>query len=418
VSLVPDHTDPDRRDAAVEGDTVPADPSRGDHPTVSDPEATEHADLADVVADAAAPEDHAAIAVGDVHAGHDAAAGGPMHVEEVATATSPDEAPPSDSGDTAQLEDAPDAHAGLAAGDPELGEPGSGDDDTAPTATAEPAPSPDEVDLAAGGEELAAGEDAPDEPGEDLDDLLGLAGAAGAGDGDETAADDAAEPAAPAEDDGAEPAAPAVRRRPRSLEDVRDQKELARLVGDWYVVHTYAGYEQRVKDNLLSRVEALEADDRIFEVVIPTEEVTEYKKGKKTTAQKKFLPGYVLVRMEMDDEVWGIVRHTPAVTGFVGSPGTRPVPLPLKEVASTLKLPAEYVEEVETAEAAAPETTKVVAEIDLEVGETVRVTGGPFADFTGTIADINLDQAKLKVLVSVFGRETPLELPFDNVAKL
>jgi transcription termination/antitermination protein NusG len=259
---------------------------------------------------------------------------------------------------------------------------------------------------------------------DDLDDLLGLAGADEAPGATAVPSDeDQPEPTPETADDAvatgdATPAAPAVRRRPRSLADVRDQKDLARLLGDWYVVHTYAGYEQRVKDNLLSRVEALEADDRIFEVVIPTEEVTEYKKGKKTVAQKKFLPGYVLVRMEMDDEVWGIVRHTPAVTGFVGSPGTRPVPLPLKEVAGTLKLPAEYVEPTEVDETAAPESTKAVAEIDLEVGETVRVTGGPFADFTGTIADINLDQAKLKVLVSVFGRETPLELPFDNVAKL
>jgi transcription termination/antitermination protein NusG len=260
-------------------------------------------------------------------------------------------------------------------------------------------------------------EDAAEASADDLDDLLGLAGA-------EEAAPDAPEASAetseapPAETPADEPAAPVRRPRPKSLADVRDQKELARLPGDWYVVHTYSGYEQRVKDNLANRVEALEAEDRIFEVVIPTEEVTEYKKGKKTTAQKKFLPGYVLVRMDMDDEVWGIVRHTPAVTGFVGSPGTRPVPLPLREVASTLKLPAEYVEEVEQAEAAPTESTKVTAEIDLEVGETVRVTGGPFADFTGTIAEINLDQAKLKVLVSVFGRETPLELPFDTVAKL
>ncbi len=213
-----------------------------------------------------------------------------------------------------------------------------------------------------------------------------------------------------------EPSVP--RPRPRTIEDVRDQKELARLSGDWYVVHTYAGYEQRVKDNLLNRVESLEAEDRIYEVVIPTEEVTEYKKGKKTISQKKFLPGYVLVRMEMDDELWGIVRHTPAVTGFVGSPGTRPVPLPLREVGTTLKLPAVYVEEVAPDPDAPQEPAKVVAEIDLEVGETVRVTTGPFADFTGTIAEINLDQAKLKVMVSVFGRETPLELPFDNVAKL
>jgi transcription termination/antitermination protein NusG len=264
--------------------------------------------------------------------------------------------------------------------------------------------------------ELATDPDAGE--GDDLDDLLGFAGAEVADDAPVATEADTEETAGEPPAEAAQEAAPVRRGRPRSLEDVRDQKELARLFGDWYVVHTYAGYEQRVKDNLLSRVEALEAEDRIFEVVIPTEEVTEYKKGKKTVAQKKFLPGYVLVRMDMDDEVWGIVRHTPAVTGFVGSPGTRPVPLPLKEVAATLKLPAEYVEEVEVEEGAAPQPEKVQAEIDLEVGETVRVTGGPFADFTGTIAEINLDQAKLKVLVSVFGRETPLELPFDNVAKL
>jgi len=257
--------------------------------------------------------------------------------------------------------------------------------------------------------------------GDDLDDLLGMAGAgpettAAPADDAQAAPETGAAEAAPAPD--AAEAAPARPRRPRSLEDVRDQKDLARLLGDWYVVHTYSGYEQRVKDNLANRVEALEAEDRVFEVVIPTEEVTEYKKGKKTVSQKKFLPGYVLVRAMMDDEVWGIVRHTPAVTGFVGSPGTRPVPLPLKEVAETLRIPVEVVEEAPTEEGAEAVPSKVVAEIDLEVGETVRVTGGPFADFTGTISEINLDQAKLKVLVSVFGRETPLELPFDNVAKL
>ncbi len=281
--------------------------------------------------------------------------------------------------------------------------------------------------------EDVAGDDAPQGPdperevapepeagADDLDELLGYAGAEDQAEvrADATDAADASEAPEPAAEEPAAPAAPARRSRPKSLEEVRDQKELARLPGDWYVVHTYSGYEQRVKDNLANRVEALEAEDRVYEVVIPTEEVTEYKKGKKTTAQKKFLPGYVLVRAEMDDEVWGIVRHTPAVTGFVGSPGTRPVPLPLREVASTLKLPAEYVEEVDQPEAAPAEPAKVTAEIDLEVGETVRVTGGPFADFTGTIAEINLDQAKLKVLVSVFGRETPLELPFDTVAKL
>lgn len=267
--------------------------------------------------------------------------------------------------------------------------------------------------------------------GDDLDDLLDIAG----GDaypepGDELPAEHTASELAPATAD--EPAASgeqqapsdaaggttatAVRPRPRSVEQVVDQQDLKRMLGDWYVVHTYAGYEQRVKDNLLTRVDSLDAHDRIFEVVIPTEEVTEFKKGKKTVVQKKFLPGYVLVRLEMDDETWGIVRHTPAVTGFVGSPGSRPVPLSLKEVAGTLKIPEEVVEVVEGEQPAAPEKPEV--DIDLEVGETIRVTTGPFADFTGTISEINVDQAKLKVLVSVFGRETPLELPFDNVAKL
>ncbi|MEY3019549.1 MAG: transcription termination/antitermination protein NusG [Actinomycetota bacterium] len=220
----------------------------------------------------------------------------------------------------------------------------------------------------------------------------------------------------------ADDAATAVpsRPRPRSLTDVLDQRDLARLGGDWYVVHTYAGYEQRVKDNLENRIESLDAYDRIYEVVIPTEEVTEYKKGKKTVSQRKFLPGYVLVRMLLDDDAWGIVRHTPAVTGFVGSPGSPPNPLSLREVASMLRIPAEHIEEtaVETAPRAGEVPGRAAAEIDLEVGETVRVTTGPFADFTGTIDEINLDQAKLKVLVSVFGRETPLELPFDTVAKL
>jgi transcription termination/antitermination protein NusG len=257
--------------------------------------------------------------------------------------------------------------------------------------------------------------------GDDLDDLLGLAGAGDDEDAEPLTAVDPDVPAAPADVPSAEEVPvpePTIRRRPRSLAEVRDKKDLARLVGDWYVVHTYAGYEQRVKDNLENRVETLDAHDKVFEVVIPTEEVTEYKKGKKTVVQRKFLPGYVLVRMDMDDETWGIVRHTPNITGFVGSSGSRPVPLPLREVAATLQLPDEIVEVSESDEAAAPEPERQVAEIDLEVGETVRVTSGPFADFTGTISEINLDQAKLKVLVSVFGRETPLELPFDNVAKL
>ena len=281
-------------------------------------------------------------------------------------------------------------------------------------------PEPDEALVEEAAEDAAA-----DAPEDDLDDLLDLAGA----DTEQPAASPAPEPggepsgavSAPADDvaDGETESEGAVvlTRRPRSLVDVQDKKDLMRLPGDWYVVHTYAGYEQRVKDNLESRIEALGADDRVYEVVIPTTEVTEFKQGKKQTVQKKFLPGYVLVRMEMDDEAWGLVRHTPAVTGFVGAPGNRPVPLSLREVASTLKIPDEVVvveEGDEDADTGKPD----VAEIDLEVGETVRVTSGPFADFTGTIAEINLDQSKLRVLVSVFGRETLVELPFDNVAKI
>ncbi len=279
---------------------------------------------------------------------------------------------------------------------------------------------------------------------DELDDLLGMAGAE---DSEEPAAAPAAIAVPDVNDDGADaavsdapegdaPAAvataegvtdeapveevvPARPRRPSKIADVRDQTELRRMIGKWFVVHTYAGYEQRVKDNLTNRIDTYDAWDRILEIVIPTEEVTEYKKGKKVVSDKKFLPGYVLVRMDMDDDTWGIVRHTPAVTGFVGANGVKPVPLSVREVASTLKIPKEYIEETEvTADAAASTPEKVQIDIDMEVGETVRVTTGPFADFTGTIAEINLDQAKLRVLVSVFGRETPIEIPFDNVASI
>jgi transcription termination/antitermination protein NusG len=314
----------------------------------------------------------------------------------------------------------------LLEGEDHLAVPADGTD--APEGTVADADPTTDAGVADATSEVSAEEASADEPsdgasgdGDDLDDLLGLAGAGDDADAEPLTAVDPDVPAAPADVPPADEVPvpePTVRRRPRSLAEVRDKKELARLVGDWYVVHTYAGYEQRVKDNLENRVETLDAHDKVFEVVIPTEEVTEYKKGKKTVVQRKFLPGYVLVRMDMDDETWGIVRHTPNITGFVGSSGSRPVPLPLREVAATLQLPDEIVEVSESDEAAAPEPERQVAEIDLEVGETVRVTSGPFADFTGTISEINLDQAKLKVLVSVFGRETPLELPFDNVAKL
>jgi len=299
------------------------------------------------------------------------------------------------------------------------------DDDEAVTAAADDAAT--DEDAVATDEGVATDEVKDDAVGDDLDDLLGLAGAddvesaataeADADTSDDTEAtetteDDADDADAPVVDE-----APARRRRPESMEDVRDRRDLIRLAGDWFVVHTYSGYEQRVKDNLTNRIEALAAEDRIFELVIPTEEVTEFKKGKKQVSEKKFLPGYVLIRMELDDETWNIVRHTPAVTGFVGATASKPVPLSLREVAATLKIPDRLEETVE-GEEPVEETKPQVREIDLEEGETVRVTTGPFADFTGTIAEINLDQAKLRVMVSVFGRETPLEMPFEQVAKI
>ncbi|HSJ43285.1 MAG TPA: transcription termination/antitermination protein NusG [Euzebyales bacterium] len=177
------------------------------------------------------------------------------------------------------------------------------------------------------------------------------------------------------------------------------------MPGDYYVVHTYSGYEQRVKANLENRITSMNMEDQIFEVIIPTEDAVEIKGGKKQNVKRKVFPGYVLVRMDLDDDSWYVVRNTPAVTGFVGPPGARPVPLSYREVEAILAEP----EEGETA---------VVTKVDYEVNENVRVTSGPFADFTGTISEINADASKLKVLVSIFGRETPVELGFDQVAKL
>ncbi|MFN2557194.1 MAG: transcription termination/antitermination protein NusG [Nitriliruptorales bacterium] len=273
-----------------------------------------------------------------------------------------------------------------------------------------------------------------DTSADELDMLLDLAGAdhpsavltdTSAGDGPdsttdavEVSRDSGTEAVASLEETGVEegPASEALRLVPRTSADVRDKRDLMRLPGDWYVVHTYSGYEQRVRDNLESRVRALGLEERIYEVVIPTEEVTEFKKGKKQVVQKKVFPGYVLVRMDMDKETWGVVRNTPAVTGFVGTAGSEPLPLSIREVAEILRIPEEA--KVEAAEEVEEEVAEPAAEVDLDIDETVRVTAGPFADFTGTIAEINLDQHKLKVLVSIFGRETPVELGFDQVAKL
>ena len=179
--------------------------------------------------------------------------------------------------------------------------------------------------------------------------------------------------------------------------------------GAWYVVHSYAGYENKVKSNLESRMASMNMEDRIFEVVIPLEDVVEYKGGKKVTVQKKVFPGYLLCRADLDDDAWSVVRQTPGVTGFVG-PGTKPTPLSRAEVESILQVNTDTV--------GGGATKQRRPRLEHEIGETVRVKEGPFADFTGEVSEINEDQLKLKVLVNIFGRETPVELEFSQVAKL
>ncbi len=178
--------------------------------------------------------------------------------------------------------------------------------------------------------------------------------------------------------------------------------------GRWYVVHTYSGYENKVRSNMGNVVASRGIEDRVFEVVIPMEDVVEFKGGKKVTVQKKVFPGYLLVRCDLDDDTWGAIRNTPGVTGFVG-PGTKPTPLSRREVENILQVKVEGAE--------AP-TKRSRPRLEYEVDETVRVKEGPFADFSGQIAEINEDQLKLKVLVNIFGRETPVELEFSQVAKL
>ncbi len=186
--------------------------------------------------------------------------------------------------------------------------------------------------------------------------------------------------------------------------------ELRRLPGDWYVVHSYAGYENRVRTNLESRTQSLNMEDFIYQIEVPTHEVIEIKGGKRQQVQEKVLPGYILVRMDLTDESWAAVRNTPGVTGFVGL-SSKPSPLSLDEVATLLApVPAEKaIKKAETMRAAA---------VDFEVGQSVTVMDGPFATLPATVSEINPDTQKLKVLVSIFGRETPVELSFDQVSKI
>jgi transcription termination/antitermination protein NusG len=186
-------------------------------------------------------------------------------------------------------------------------------------------------------------------------------------------------------------------------------RQLRAMPGDWYVIHSYAGYENRVKTNLENRISSLNMEDYIFQIEVPVHNVTEIKQGKRQQVSEKVLPGYILVRLELTDESWAVVRNTPGVTGFVGL-SSRPSPLSLHEVASLLA--PEPEEQVKQAEA------KAAPKVDYEVGESVTVMDGPFATLPATVNEINADTQKLKVLVSIFGRETPVELSFEQVAKI
>jgi transcription termination/antitermination protein NusG len=180
--------------------------------------------------------------------------------------------------------------------------------------------------------------------------------------------------------------------------------------GRWFVVHTQSGYEKKVKQNLEARIHSMNAEEAVYEVVIPMEDYADFKNGKRIVAQRKMFPGYLLVRAELDDTAWFVIRNTPGVTGFVGQSrqGQKPTPLTRREVLTFLSAKGDGAE--------APARAK--PRLEYEVGESVRVKEGPFADFSGEIAEINADHMKLKVLVNIFGRETLVEMDFSQVAKL
>jgi len=275
--------------------------------------------------------------------------------------------------------------------------------DTADPDGEESTPAPEQADVDSAPEtvvEESAPSTAEDEPAEDEPAE------------DEPAEDEPAEDE-PAEDEPAEdePAPEAVVEEGVEEEGEEEEAEEALppaspydLPGGWYVVHSYSGYENKVQANLGTRIKSMHMEDSIFDIVIPMEEVVEIKSGRKVTVDRKQFPGYILVRMYMDDDSWGVVRNTPGVTGFVGS-GTKPTPLPRREVERILGVRKDE-------EKKAPRFKP-----DWEVGETVRVVDGPFADFNGIIEDINMDQSKVRVLVDIFGRETPVELNFEQIQK-
>lgn len=263
----------------------------------------------------------------------------------------------------------------------------------------------DPIDAPGGAAEEAAGSDRPaaDEAADEAADLAAAMPDDGAGD------DTAGEVGAATEHVAAADPATAFR------------DELAAAPGDWYVIHSYAGYENKVKANLLTRVTSLNMEDYIFQVEVPIEEVVEIKNGQKKLVKRNKFPGYVLVRMDLTDESWGTVRHTPGVTGFVGH-AHQPLPLSLDEVASILAPEPEVAAEPSAAAAAAGGTARTrkpakVVEIDLAPGDSVTVIDGAFATLHATVSEVNIEGQRITGLVEIFGRETPVELRFDQIQK-
>ncbi|MFD3499237.1 transcription termination/antitermination protein NusG [Streptomyces sp. NPDC058676] len=277
----------------------------------------------------------------------------------------------------------------------------------------------DELDIVEGADEADEFEAAEAELGEPAEEA-----AVNVEDEDETA-----EAAESAEDESAEDAEDeAVAEEEEDVEEEPAEpvdpvaalrEELRTLPGEWYVIHTYAGYENRVKTNLEQRAVSLNVEDFIFQAEVPQEEVAQIKNGERKTVRQNKLPGYVLVRMDLTNESWGVVRNTPGVTGFVGN-AYDPYPLTLDEIVKMLAPEAEEKAAREAAEAEgkpAPQRKVEVQVLDFEVGDSVTVTDGPFATLQATINEINPDSKKVKGLVEIFGRETPVELSFDQIQK-
>ncbi len=300
-------------------------------------------------------------------------------------------------------------------------------DETSPeeaSFTSEAAESADSgpADLSAAARMLGADDDEPTENAADDEPALADLGTAEAADSVEASAEEAAlatdagdavveesdTPDSAADDEVAEDEDP--------VETLR--RELSTQFGDWYVVHSYAGYENKVKTNLESRIQSLDMEDYIYQVEVPTEDVVEIKNGKRQQVQRKVFPGYILVRMDLNDESWGAVRNTPGVTGFVGAT-SRPSPLTLTEVLKILAPETQRAEKLaQPGKAGATAADKPEILVDFSVGESVTVMDGPFATLPATISEIDAMHQKLHVLVSIFGRETPVELSFSQVTKI